>query len=689
MPNRLAQETSPYLLQHKDNPVDWYPWGPEALEIARRDEKPILVSIGYSACHWCHVMAHESFENEAIARQMNDRFVNIKVDREERPDVDSIYMTAVQAMAGQGGWPLNVFLTPEGVPFFGGTYWPPADHRGMPGFPRVLDAIASAWANDRDNIEDNAARLKGYLVSSSVATPEPGAIDSGIAESALDKLSRQFDSVNGGFGGAPKFPQASGLEFLLRHHHRARSDEALRMLTLTLDRMAAGGIYDHLAGGFARYSVDAIWLVPHFEKMLYDNAQLMSVYLDAWKITGTQRYREVVEETAAWTLGEMLSPDGGFYSALDADSEGVEGKFYIWTESEIDALLSAGDADLAKLHFGVTASGNFEGESILFVNRTGEDIATATNRAVTEVQADLARIKTVLLEARGKRVRPGTDDKIIVSWNGLMIRALADAGAALGRPDLIQAARNAATLILEQGRDTEGMLCRTLKAGERRGRGGLEDHAFLAEGLLSLYRATGSRNWLDAARSLVETIRTRFEHDSGAGFYDTGNDHEALIVRPRDLQDGAIPCGNSVTADLLLTFAALEASTERRGQAEAIIAMLAVPMAEHPGAFGRFLAVLERIVGDERELVLAGDPASAPVQALSNAFAARHEPLVVLGFAESEPSPYPMLADRPLPAGSAGAAYLCQHFTCLPPVGTAEDLNRLLDGQHQPFGFPG
>jgi len=689
LPNRLADETSPYLLQHKDNPVDWHPWGSGALEIARRDDKPILVSIGYSACHWCHVMAHESFENERIAEQMNGSFVNIKVDREERPDIDSIYMTAVQAMVGQGGWPLNVFLTPAGVPFFGGTYWPPADRQGMPGFPRVLDAISTAWVNDRENIETNAARLKSYLVSSSVSTPEAGAIDAGIADAALDVLWRQFDESNGGFGGAPKFPQASVLEFLLRHHHRAESSESLEMLTTTLDRMAAGGIYDHLGGGFARYAVDAVWLVPHFEKMLYDNAQLMSVYLDAWKVTGTERYREVVGETAAWALREMRSPEGGFYSALDADSEGVEGKFYVWTESEIDELLTDGDADLVKLHFGVTRPGNFEGESILFVARTADQIAEATGQPVETVRSTLDRAKSTLLEARSRRVRPGTDDKIVVSWNGLMIEAFADAGAALERPDLIEAATRAATLLLEHGRDLNGSLCRTWKAGQRRGEGTLEDYAFLANGLLSIYRATGNRSWLDEARSLVTTILVRFRHDSGTGFFDTSDRHEEMIVRPRELQDGAIPCGNSVAADLLLTFSTIESSDELSEQAEAILGMLAKPMAEHPGAFGRFLAVLERVVGDQRELVLAGEPSGEAVRALAASFARRYEPLVTLGYAESEPSPYRMLADRPLPDGSSGAAYVCQNFTCLPPVTTPDDLARLLAGHHRPFGNSG
>jgi len=685
LPNRLALETSPYLLQHKDNPVDWHPWGPESQEIARRDDKPILVSIGYSACHWCHVMAHESFEDEAIAEQMNNSFVNVKVDREERPDIDSIYMTAVQAMVGQSGWPLNVFLTPTGLPFFGGTYWPPSDRRGMPGLPRVLDAISTAWTNDRENIETNAARLKSYLESTSLTTPDAGVVNAEIAVSALNVLSQQFDELNGGFGGAPKFPQASVLEFLLRHHHRASSDASLRMLTVTLDRMAAGGIYDHLGGGFARYAVDATWLVPHFEKMLYDNAQLMSVYLDAWKITGKKRYRAVVEETAAWTLREMRSPEGGFLSALDADSEGVEGKFYVWTDAEIDEALPPEDAGLVKLRFGINERGNFEGKSILFVARTVDEIADASDQPLESVRSKLAKARSTLLEARARRIRPGTDDKIVVSWNGLMIKALADTGAALGRPELVDAASRAATLLLDQGRSRDGTLCRTLKADQRRGQGGLEDYAFLSEGLLSIYRATGKRRWLDDARSLMDTILLQFGHDSGSGFFDTSDSHEELIVRPRDLQDGAIPCGNSVAADLLLSFGTLESSDELRQQAGVILGMLAKPMAEHPGAFGRFLAVLERVVGEERELVLAGEPSSEAIRVLAASFAKRYEPLVALGYAESEPSPYPMLADRPVPEGASGAAYVCQNFACLPPVTTPDDLIRLLEGHHRPL----
>jgi uncharacterized protein YyaL (SSP411 family) len=683
VPNRLAQETSPYLLQHQDNPVEWYPWGTEALERARAEQKPILASIGYSACHWCHVMAHECFEDPSIAEQMNASFINIKIDREERPEIDAIYMTAVQAMSGHGGWPLNVFLTPEGVPFFGGTYWPPRDARGMPGFPRVLQAIADAWTHDRDNLLANATKLHQYLKQSSSAAPEAGTLSEAITDTALGNLEAQFDAQYGGFGGAPKFPQGSVLEFLLHHHRRTGSDRALGMLTLTLDRMAAGGIYDHLGGGFARYSVDAVWLVPHFEKMLYDNAQLMSIYLDAWRITGTQRYRDVVAEIATWLLREMRSPDGGFYSALDADSEGVEGKFYVWSASEIDALLEPEAADLVRLRYGVTKEGNFEGHSILFENRSVDEIATDTGRPHAEVRATIDAAKRTLLGARSQRVRPGTDDKVIVSWNGLMIGALADAGLALGRPDLIDAARAAASLIIGSGKDDEGHLCRTLKGGEARGTGVLEDYAALAGGLVSLYRATADGQWLVEANALVDVIRSAFPHESGVGFYDTSDFHDDLVVRPRDLQDGAIPCGNSLAADILLTFSAYRGAADIEDEVRRMLASLARPMAEHPTAFGRWLSVLERHLDGTRELVLAG-PASDDRAALLKTFARRYEPFAVLGYAAESPA-FPMLADRPVPAGADAAAYLCQNFVCLPPVTTPDDLARLLD-QRDAFG---
>ncbi|HEV2065655.1 MAG TPA: thioredoxin domain-containing protein [Thermomicrobiales bacterium] len=683
MPNRLAEETSPYLLQHKENPVDWYPWGPEALERARAEQKPILASIGYSACHWCHVMAHESFEDPAIAEQMNASFVNIKIDREERPEIDAIYMTAVQAMSGHGGWPLNVFLTPDGVPFFGGTYWPPRDARGMPGFPRVLEAISGAWANDRDNLLANATKLHQYLRQSSSATPEAGTLSAAITDTALLNLEAHFDTEHGGFGGAPKFPQGSVLEFLLHHHRRSGSESALRMLTLTLDRMAAGGIYDHLGGGFARYAVDAIWLVPHFEKMLYDNAQLMSIYLDAWRITGTERYREVVEEIATWLLREMRSPDGGFYSALDADSEGEEGKFYVWSASEIDALLDPDAADVIRLHYGVTDTGNFEGHSILFENRSLDAIAADSDRPVAEVRETVENARRTLLEAREQRVRPGTDDKVIVSWNGLMIAALADAGAALDRPDLIDAARAAAALIIDAGKDADGHLCRTLKAGRARGTGVLEDYAALSLGLVSLYGATADPRWLDEANALVDVMQSAFPHESGVGFYDTSDFHDDLVVRPRDLQDGAIACGNSLAADVLLTMGAYRGAIGIEDDVRRMLAALARPMAEHPTAFGRWLSVLERLLQGTRELVLAG-PASDDRAALLKTFARRYEPFVVLGYAADNPA-FPMLADRPLPQGAYAAAYLCHDFTCLAPVTTPDDLPRLLD-QRNAFG---
>jgi uncharacterized protein YyaL (SSP411 family) len=678
MPNRLASETSPYLLQHKENPVDWFPWCEDALQRARAEDKPILVSIGYSACHWCHVMAHESFENEGIAALMNEHFINIKVDREERPDIDSIYMTAIQAMSGQGGWPLNVFLTSDAVPFFGGTYWPPTDRQGMPGFPRVLEAIHKTWTTNREGLQQSAQQVLGYLSASATGSPAGAALSETIADRAMERLTIQFDCDHGGFGQAPKFPQASVLEFLLRHHRRTGSSIALEMLATTLDRMASGGIYDHLGGGFARYSVDGEWLVPHFEKMLYDNAQLMSIYLDAWRVAGNQAYQKVVEETADWVLREMRSPDGGFYAAIDADSEGEEGKFYVWTPDEIDDVLEPEAADLIKLHYGVTQSGNFEGASILHISRPLGDLAVTLGSTEPEIGSDLNNARASLLATRDRRVRPGTDTKIIVSWNGLAIKALASAGIALDRPDLVEAACVAANLIVEQGLSADGHLVRTLTSGIPAGDGMLEDYAFLADGLLTLYSASGEHLWLERSSALATVIRDRFVHTDGTGFFDTSSTHEALIIRPRDLQDGAIPCGNSVAIDVLFTLAQLSETAGMRQTAEDLLSSIGPAMAEHPTAFGRFLAVLERTLAHERQVVLAGD---GSLQGFRDAFFARYEPFATLGYAvaEHDIAAWPTLGGRPLPAGASAAAYICQGMSCLPPVTTPDELVSLLD----------
>jgi len=659
--------------------VDWFPWGPEAMERARKEDKPILVSIGYSACHWCHVMAHESFEDPDIAAQMNEQFISIKVDREERPDIDSIYMTALQAMSGQGGWPLNVFLTSDAVPFFGGTYWPPSDRQGMPGFPQVLEAIHKTWTTNRDGLQQTAQQVLGYLSASAIGTSAHSTLSEAITDRAIERLAILFDRALGGFGRAPKFPQASVLEFLLRHHRRTGSGAALEMLTITLDHMASGGIYDQLGGGFARYSVDGEWLVPHFEKMLYDNAQLMSIYLDAWRVTGNHIYRTVVEETADWILREMRSPEGGFYAALDADSDGEEGKFYVWTQEEIDAALSPDEADLIKLQYGVTKSGNFEGVSILHVNRSTDDLAASLDRDDGDVRETIDRGRSRLLERRARRIRPGADTKIIVSWNGLVIKALASAGVSLGRNDLVEAAGVAANLILEHGLSADGHLVRTLTAGKPAGFGMLEDYAFLADGLLNLHSAIGEHRYLEYANSLAATIQDRFTHTDGPGFFDTRSDHETLIIRPRELQDGAIPCGNSVAIDVFLTLATLTDDDVMHSVATELLSSIAPAMAEHPTAFGRFLAVLERSLAEQRQLVLAGgDGASSQFK---EAFFARYEPFVTLAYTvgDEDKAAWPSLGDRPLPEGASSAAFVCQGMACQPPVTDPGELVKLLE----------
>lgn len=683
MPNRLANEPSPYLQQHKDNPVDWWPWCDEALEEARRQDKPLLVSIGYSACHWCHVMAHESFEHPDIAALMNEHFINIKVDREERPDVDAVFMTAVQAMIGQGGWPLNAFATPDGIPFFGGTYWPPVDSRGMPGFPRVLQSIARAWEQDRDQLLENASRVTAYLEDTSRARTGIGTeLSPRIGAEALETLEGAFDRTWGGFGGAPKFPQAPTLDFLVRHVQRTGSDVARTMLTTTLDRMAAGGIHDHLNGGFARYSVDAEWVVPHFEKMLYDNAQLMSVYLEAWKSTGRARYAEVVAQTGSWLLREMRLSDGGFASALDADSEGVEGKYYVWDDSEIGSILPAGHAAVIRQRFGITPGGNFEGSNILTLASSIDEIATATGQSAEHVRQLIDTGMTIMREHQRLRARPGQDDKVVTAWNGLAITALARAGAVLHLPGFLTAARATAEFLLDTVRDDDGTLWRTWKDGIRRGRGVLEDYIFLVEGLIALHGADGDIRWLTVADELLETAIDRFGREGGPDFFDTPAEGTGLTVRPRSLQDNATPAGNSVAADVLLSMGELTGRRALIDRAEAILSSLADVMPEHPTAFGRYLAVAERVYTPRYTLVVGGDPATAGHQRLTTRALAHPSPALLVAHATPNLSDdildrFPVFRDRAGRDG-ASAAWLCREGACkLPAVSTADLKERL------------
>src|SRR5580765_1867161 len=544
MTNRLAGETSPYLLQHAENPVDWFPWGEEALSRARELDRPILLSVGYSACHWCHVMERESFEDPETAAYMNEHFVNVKVDREERPDVDAIYMEAVQAISGQGGWPLTVFCDPNGVPFYGGTYFPPDEGRGMPSFRMVMEAVVDAFERQRGEIEERAPQMRARLGAIGAVEPADGAVEPTLLEEATERLLAAADLARGGFGGAPKFPPASALELLMARGER-------QVAARTLDAMMAGGIYDQLGGGFARYSVDAAWLVPHFEKMLYDNALLARAYLHGWQVFDHERYRRICEETLDWALNEMRGPEGGFYSALDADSEGEEGRFYVWTPDEIRAVLenwppdNPNDPNCIKFQsqeignlmqfYGVTERGNFEGRNVLHL---------AEGAGAPEPEG-LAEMRRALLEARAVRVRPGLDDKRLASWNALMIAALAEAGAVLGRADYVEAAVACAEFVDDRLRDGEGRLLRTYKDGEGRLNAYLEDHAFLLEALLALYEATFEPRWFAEARTIADAILARFGDPDAGGFFSTSSDHEQLVVRRRDLEDAPIPSGSS------------------------------------------------------------------------------------------------------------------------------------------------
>jgi uncharacterized protein YyaL (SSP411 family) len=663
MSNRLAAETSPYLLQHADNPVDWYPWGEEALARARSEEKPILVSIGYAACHWCHVMERESFEDPEVAALMNERFVCIKVDREERPDVDAIYMDAVQAMTGRGGWPLNAFLTPDGVPFYAGTYWPPEPRQGMAAWSQIVVGVAEAWVEQRAEIEETGRRILPRLAGAAALPPAEGELDPAGLDAAVTTLRRGYDHVYGGFTtAAPKFPAASAIEFLLRRGER-------EMALHTLRAMASGGMYDQIGGGFARYSVDARWVIPHFEKMLYDNALLARAYLHGFQVSGEPFFARVCTETLDWALRDLRQDEGGFASALDADSEGEEGRFYVWTPDEVRAALGddrnvaegasrlAGETEIALEHFGMTGAPNFEGR-------------WAPVRATSDPER-LGEIKERLRAARERRVWPALDDKRLCAWNALMIAALADAGAALERADYRDAAVACAEFIWRDMRDADGRLLRTYNRGEARLSAYLEDHAFLLEALLTLYETTFDPRWFGAARELAETILARFSDPANGGFFATADDHEALIARRKELEDTPIPSGASSAAFGLLRLAALTGEHRYEQAAVGALRLLHQVAPQHPAAFAHLLQALDFHFAAVKEVAIVGPDAGPLERVVRGEF--RPHLVVAGGPADS----VPLLAGRE-PVDGRAAAYVCERFACLRPVTEPAELAALL-----------
>ena len=674
--NRLINESSPYLLQHAHNPVDWFPWGDEALETARRDQKPILLSIGYSACHWCHVMEHESFENEAIAKLMNENFVNIKVDREERPDLDQIYMSAVQMMTHHGGWPMTVFLTPDAVPFYAGTYFPPEDRYNMPGFPRVLISIADAYREKPDEIKETSESVLRELRRATATKESNDLLSKDLLEAAYREIIRNYDSTNGGFGGAPKFPPAMSLEFLLHTFYRTGNERALEIVSYTCRKMAEGGIYDQLGGGFHRYSTDSRWLVPHFEKMLYDNALLSRLYLHHYQVTKDEASRVVVEGIIDYVLREMTDASGGFYSTQDADSEGVEGKFFVWTKTEIEALLGERDAKAFCNYYNVTEDGNFEEKNILNMTRPLSDVAAAEGLTVEELQTQLANARSVLFAAREKRVKPARDEKILTAWNGLMLASFAEAAAILNRPDYLEAAKKNARFVLDNLR-RDGLLLRTYKDGHAKLNAYLEDYAFFIDGLVCLYEATGEIQWLEEASELTVTMLDEFWDDDEGGFFYTGRSHETLIVRSKDFFDNATPAGNSVAAEVLLRLGLLTDNSDYQRRAATIFRMTAASLQRYPAGFGRLLCALDFYLGTPLEVAIIGGPDEPETRSLLAETWAPYLPNKVV--AQSNPNDeksaalVPLLRDRPQLDGKP-TAFVCEHFSCKKPTNSPSEL---------------
>ncbi len=690
--NRLIHETSPYLLQHAHNPVDWYPWGPEALARARAEDKPVLLSVGYSACHWCHVMAHESFEDPETAALMNQLFVSIKVDREERPDLDAIYMEAVQAMTGHGGWPMTVFLTPDGRPFYGGTYFPPTPRYGMPSFKQLLTAIADAWSERRKELESAGDRLADTLSRSTLIRAADTPLTPELLDRAAHGLLRSHDRREGGFGGAPKFPQPMNLDFLLQSYRRTGDGAMLDAVTLTLRKMGRGGVYDQLGGGFHRYSTDDHWLVPHFEKMLYDNAQLARAYLHAWQATGDEEFKRIVGETLDYVLREMTDPSGGFYSTQDADSEGEEGKFFLWTTAEVAALLGDEDGRLFCAYYDVTPRGNFHeggpGASILHIERDRVEVARAEGVMPQRLAQAIRRGRQVLFAAREQRVRPGRDEKILAEWNGLMIQALAEAGAALGRSDYLDAAEKAADFLLAHmsqapagNSDGSPRLYRTYKDGQARLNAYLEDYAAVAVGLLGLFEASFAPRWLAAAAALADTILRSFLDNHHGGFFQTSADHERLVARRKDFVDSAVPAGNSLAADLFLRLGRFLGRPEHADHASKALQLMADGMGSQPAAFGRLLCALDLYLNPGEEIAIVGDPSAADTRALLAEARGRYSPNSVLALRapgdETWLAQIPLLQGRDQVAGRA-TAYVCRNYVCRLPVTDPAALARQL-----------
>ncbi|MBV8857024.1 MAG: thioredoxin domain-containing protein [Acidobacteria bacterium] len=678
--NRLAGESSPYLLQHAHNPVDWFPWGEEALEKSKREDKPILLSIGYSACHWCHVMERESFENEEIARQMNEQFVNIKVDREERPDLDQIYMNAVQMMTRHGGWPLTVFLTPDLVPFYGGTYFPPVDRQQMPGFPRILAAVSEAYRTRPEEVRQSAWEILSELRRMGVAQESGEVINAQLLDNAYRGLARSFDPRFGGFGGAPKFPSSMNLDFLFRTFKRTGDARALEMATHSCRMMAEGGMYDQLGGGFHRYSTDARWLVPHFEKMLYDNALLTRLYIHAYQATGEQFFRRVAEETLGYVKREMLDESGAFYSTQDADSEGVEGKFFVWDREEVESLLGPLDARLFCAYYDVTEGGNFEERNILHVERPAAEVAREQNVTVEKLTEAVERGRGILFTERERRIKPGRDEKVIAAWNGLMLEAFAEAAAVLGRDDYQEVAERNAQFIL----DTlvkDGLLLHVSKGGRAKHVGFLDDYAFVVSGLVTLYETTGRLRWLEAAVTLTDKMVEEFWDEEGGGFFYNGRSGEKLIVRSKDYFDNATPSGNSVAAEALLRLSVITGNEDYRRKAVNVLRLVRDAVERYPSAFGYALGAIDFYLSTPKEIVVVGEAAQA--RPLLREVWTRYLPnkVVVLSsnVEENAARLVPLLRERAAQGGRA-TAYVCENYACLQPVNTPVELAARLEG---------